>query len=261
MLNISQVFYGIGAVVGPIAAILLLRRYGDWRTPFLFVAALPALALPLYFFGRPDEGHTQERITASQVADLLRKSRFWVFVGIMILYVGMELSFASWVPTYLGDRYNLEVDDPARGLAPMLFWGMMAVGRFLIALIPQRVRHTTVISAIQVAIMAALVIFFAAPNLQLQIAASGLLGFAMSGLWPTNLALAESHFPERQTTVIALVIAAGALGATIFPSIVGLIANRVGLVRTLPGVVVLAAAGTLIAVVAHRRLPEPPPRT
>ena len=260
MLNISQVFYGIGAVGGPLAAIVLLRHYGQWRTPFLFVAALPALALPLYFFGKADEGHAQERTTARHVAELLRKSRFWVFVGIMILYVGMELSFACWVPTYLGDRYNLKADDSARGLAPVLFWGMMAVGRFLIAFIPRGVRHTTVISAIQVAVIGALVVFFAAPSLQLQLAACGLLGFAMCGLWPTNLALAESHFPERQTTVIALVIAAGALGATIFPSVVGLIADRVGLVRTLPGVVVLAVAGAILSIVAHRRLPEPPAR-
>ena len=88
------------------------------------------------------------------------------------------------------------------------------------------------------------------------IAALAVLGLAVSGLWPTVLALAGDRFPTAGASMYSLLSAAGNLGGLVGPLVIGLVAERWGL-RS--GMAVLVVAPLVVVALQQylRRSPSP----
>jgi fucose permease len=67
------------------------------------------------------------------------------------------------------------------------------------------------------------------PNRGLAVAASILVGFTGSCLWPTTLAIAADRYPHGGATMFALLAALGNFGGIFMPWVVGVVADHWGL--------------------------------
>ncbi len=132
-LNLSNVFYGVGAVAGPAIAAFTMSRWGT-ALPALWIAAgalaLFALAVPLIRV----HGHTaapartEEDAAESTARPAVYSSpALWALGGLLMLYVGTEIGVGNWAIAYLGQAAAVPAEQAA--LAASGYWLALTAGR------------------------------------------------------------------------------------------------------------------------------------
>ncbi|OFX14211.1 MAG: hypothetical protein A2Z18_07995 [Armatimonadetes bacterium RBG_16_58_9] len=121
-------------------------------------------------------------------------------------------------------------------------WFGQVLGRLSIQCISRLIGELTIIrwslglaAASQVALLLA-----HAPAAAL--VAAFFVGVFLGPIWPTVVSCAGAARPEQSGSVIAVVVAGGSLGGAVFPSLVGVLANGVGMRAALWVCFVLLAA-------------------
>lgn len=102
LLNYLHAFYGVGALVGPLVASLILALSWGWNSVYLL---LTGLSLPLLLgFGvlygpayldmpvREDESVASENVLRA----VLRLPVVWLAALFLLVYVGVEVSLGNW---------------------------------------------------------------------------------------------------------------------------------------------------------------------
>jgi len=159
-------------------------------------------------------------------AILLKVARSPVFLGFCLaqaLYVGAEVGFASWLPTYFRD--SLVGGIAWEGVVVTIFWIAMTVGRVgvgpLIGRIP--ILRFVVVLTIGGIIGSVLVTIASIP-----LAAVGCVawtGLCFSGVFGLILAEAGARYPSVSGSVFGAVTAAGGVGGAILPWSIALLAG------------------------------------
>ena len=226
-LNLIQVFFGIGAVIGPVSAAIMVTNGLDWRLCYLVLGALAACLTLAFVFSRssnPRAGHTLSR---QNLKSIVTDSKFRLICLCMFLYTGSEIGSWGWLSTFL--KQTLQFSLMKAGIATALFWLSMTAGRFICG---RLTRHFSLARIIPV--LAAL--SFGAAGLtvliQNEIAAwvlVALFGFTLSCQWPFIVSYGGEH---RRTTAgleFSLMVAAGGLGGTVIPWLMGLAGDGLGM--------------------------------
>ena len=95
-LNFTHAFFAVGAVVGPVAAGLLLRSGLPWQLLFYGGAVLLGIVLPVLAAQRPRVLHG-DPMSMGAAMGLLRSSLLWLLLIVLALYVGAEVGLSAWV--------------------------------------------------------------------------------------------------------------------------------------------------------------------
>ncbi len=222
-LNITQLFFNVGAVGGPVIVASILWLGGGWRTCFGAVSLLAISAFLLCLFGMPSMAHHR----ASRAAETDRVAIRWGIVTFMavtmFLYVGGELTIAKWSAKYLIETFDTV--EPRAALVVSGFWLGMMVGRALYVVLVGRMGYLPPL------LLSALLA--GATGIGVALARSGfvaalgcaLMGFFLGGTWPTILAYTAHRSAGRTGTVFGVLVAAGAMGALAVPPLAGWLAE------------------------------------
>lgn len=238
MLNILQMFFNLGAVGGPLLVGVLLATGHDWRAAFAAGAGLALAALllavsalpPLHAPSRRRPLHLPPRPIPWRLVSVVALAQF--------LYVGGEMTFATWAPNYLEETFGTSPKWAAQVLTG--FWLGMMLGRGVYVFLVKRMGHLIPILLSSVlAVGAGLAIVCVSSPLAAATFCC-LAGFFFAGTWPTLLGYAAHKAPERTGTVFGVIVAMGAAGAVVFPPLAGWMAHHTG--RGLPLVMVVGAA-------------------
>ncbi|MCE7948615.1 MAG: MFS transporter [Chloroflexi bacterium CFX4] len=237
-LNLLNVFYGIGAVIGPQLVSWALRQENftlAFSGTALFVLAL---AVPFAF--------VSVRVSDEQGAGVRANIRWLAllpFFMMLFLQVGAEVGYSSWIFAQL----NLAAAAPEdiAALATSLFWVGLTAGRLNASWLLRRISNGQMIVLTVTIMIAGVLLILVLPSAQ----AAGLLsavivGFGVGPLFPTVLAFATDRYPSARGTASGVLIAVGTLGGTLLP----LLQGQVGGGRDGGMVVVLAAAALLLMV-------------
>ncbi|MHB8534823.1 MAG: MFS transporter [Sulfuricaulis sp.] len=133
------------------------------------------------------------------------------FVLVVLIYAICEGSFGSWASVYLS--VDKQLGNHAGTMALSAFWGSMTLFRVLLAPVPERWfsrRRLLLASAVGIAAC-----FAALPWLSgiwVLVGAFALAGAACSIYFPLVMSLSLARFPEQQTQVAGLVVAALMVG-------------------------------------------------
>jgi fucose permease len=169
------------------------------------VAAVICLALVLMATRVPNPAPraSVERASLAQMLGVMRDPLALGFSVLVALYVGVEVAIYTWMPTYLKDYAGPHVWWPAWALTA--FFVLRAAGRFLGAWMLDRVRWTTALAVLGLAIF---VCFSGAllGGLTLGVWLLPLTGLFMSIIYPTLNSKAISCFPRHQHGAAAGVI-------------------------------------------------------
>lgn len=233
LVSITQSFFAVGALVTPVYLALENRLNAHWRTLFFALAVIALVGLFLGLRMRSDRFvYVHGESGSFRWRPLLR-----VCLA-MALYVGAEVTIFGWAPTVLELYHGVPV---ARArLAPTLFWIGMLGGRVLVARLTTRFSAVLLLRVSSLLGVIASLLLVSVTSESLLWTALALASVACAGIWPLIVASSGASGHETGTTIT---VAAGGLGATLFPYFAGIISEL------LPGRFILIMAAPLLLAV------------
>jgi fucose permease len=255
-LNLTNVFFGVGAIAGPAAIGVLLATLGTslpvlWAAAgVLFLVSASAFALHLPWKGRRASGHrggepggpvaTPSRRGA--LRSLLTSPLMWIFGLILLLYVGNEGAMGAWLATYLGETAGTPLDQGA--LATSGFWLALTAGRLLAAVASTRLdAPRLLLVSICGALAGGVGLVLGVGSAPVTIAAAIVLGLSFGPIYPTTIALVAIRFPTGTGTVAGVVMTLGSLGGAVLPWLYGILILQVS---PLAGIVLIPISVTVM---------------
>ena len=253
-LNLLHVFFGVGALVGPVTIGLLLSAGISWR---VLPVATGLCCLPLAFLlgtspmpsGR--RGHSGDVTTDHAGAPTL--APFFGLAAGIGFYVAAEIGVSSWLVRLLAGTPIATATAILSG-----FWGGLALGRLLSNWIAERVDYFTY--TLGCILLGSLMLAGAllSPWLGLTALLFGLTGLTIGPIYPMIMALGGTIYAKRLAALSGGLSAAAVAGSVIFPPLIGVMAATIGIRGGLFAAAALGvpeAAGVVFARVAA---PGPP---
>jgi fucose permease len=235
-LNSLHLFFGVGAFIAPLVIGRLVDVGVPWRSLYVTtgLVALPIAGL-FWFLRLPHGRHASG--TEAEPAASRRLLLIWPLPLLALAigtYVASEVGVSNWLVRFLSDAPQVVATG---GLS--LFWGGLAVGRLVSARIADGFDHVRFTTVWALASSAVIVVAVLVPFLPLSIAGFAIVGFAMGPIFPMIMAIGGERFPERSAAVGGLLTTAAVVGGVIYPSIMGVLSDTVGLTVAMLGTAVL----------------------
>lgn len=224
-MSLLHAFYAWGQVTVVLGSSLLLAVFGRdrWYLTMIFWSLLP-LVNAFLFLGVPLAPMVaQEHRTKTR--SILKNKYFIVCLAVIMAGGAAELSMAQWASSFL---------EAAMGI-PKIVGDYMGVGVFALAIGIGRTWYAKmgdradIYKAMFAGAALCLVCFLTvvvSPFPMLSLVACALSGFGVSLLWPGSIVIATRKFPLAGTSMFAILAAAGDIGASLGPWLVGLTADK-----------------------------------
>lgn len=240
--NLGNVFFGLGALVTPLLADLIIRTLGYRRAMGLLAAAclLPALCAALTGRGAFDVPGQQGDLWA-----VLRNPILWLAGLAFLLYGPLEGSLGTWATTYLTD---LGIRERRAAWLLSGFWLTFLAARLVTALLQEHgllPKDSEPWLLVGLALASAVVLGNMAGTHQPGSGALGLLlvGVFFGPIFPTLVGILFKHFPPHaHGTAFGAMFAIGATGSLFLPPLIGAYARRTSVRRAMRIPVVVALA-------------------
>ncbi len=231
--------YGIGITIGPIIITTAITTFDSWRFGYRVVAGfqlLMALAFVLTLSwwrdqqANTDDSPREKRLTdyKTPLAETIRRPRVWLSVALFFLYVGAEVSLGIWAYSLLTESRG--VAPGVAGLLTGSYWATFTIGRILAGLYAKRVGINLLVQAsVGFALFGALLLWWN-PFPLANLLAVTIVGFAIAPIFPALIsgtsARVGAHYAAN---TIGMQMAVTGLGASLIPSLTGVLADRFSL--------------------------------
>jgi len=233
-LNILHMFFSSGCLASSLLIGIILSHSGKWYLVF-FLMGLFGLPLPIFFwnkrfYGKAIFSKTREVIDNSGVNKLVNWKIFWPIIFSIFLYVGIEISFTSWIPLFLVKIRGVSTAVASYNIS--IFWLTMIGGRWFFGrfFYKTNLSRSLIIGTAGGALFIALSFLSKEKSLILLfIACSGLL---LSYIYPNMLALGGNIFPNSIGFVTGILTTSGFVGSALFPWLIGPISQAIGLTKS-----------------------------
>lgn len=233
IVNWLHAFWGVGATVGPLVMTAVLAAQRPWRMGYLALASVLFVLALLFVLTRHwwVLGHAAEEggvTPTARMGEALREPAVLLHAVHFFVYTGIEST---------GGQLLYSLFTEGRGIAPTVagvvvgaYWAALTTGRIVFGQVAVRVRRETVvrIGLVLAPCAAALVLWAGASFLSL--AGAVLLGFGLAPIFPTLISLTPLRVgPYFAPQAVGFQVGAAAVGAALFPGLVGVVARRAGL--------------------------------
>ncbi len=230
-LNLLNVFFGVGAFLGPAGVSLSIDLWHNglpvlWVCSALFVAVAPLLiGLRVDLGASAAPAGSQAAAPASR--PVYRSLLLWALGLLILVYVGTETGMGGWTTTYMQRTTGMPIESAA--LVTSGFWLALTVGRMItvvlgLRLAPQRVLSITLAGAGLGGLLLALFTGSQTPT----IAAVLLIGLSFGAVYPTVMAITTARFAYGQGKAVSVVAAMGSVGGMLLPWLQGVLLEQVG---------------------------------
>lgn len=251
VLNMVNLFFGIGSIVGPALAATATSYFGAPQLALWVGAGLMALFAPVML--KAPAGESSTAIQNPGAIRSIFQVRGWVMGLLLLLYTGSEIGFGAWLALYMTTSTELNATNAA--LVVSGFWLALTSGRALATVFGSRLSTQNLLKlALAGILVGAALLMFSIGNLVLTIVSVCVIGLSCGPVFPTAIALVTSSLngSKQMSTVLVL----GNIGGLTLPALIGLLLTRSG-----PSAVTLllvAAALAMIGLIsiAVQRQPE-----
>lgn len=245
VMNISQMFFCLGAVAGPFVAWGIKSAGLGWRSNYLLLLALFVICLIWLAFQHLPPYQTAP-IQGLYLKQLLQDRLFVVLLIAIFLYVGIEEGAAFWVTGY--------IDATVRSAIPASFflaayWLGMAVGRWFFSFLRSRF-NTWLLAGL--AMSGVFICLFLITNLAgWNLLWLFLTGFGLAPAWPVLMMNATVRGKRATNTAMGSMMALGAAGGMAAPFALGQLVDWTGLERAMVLLIVLLVALVVLLAVSR----------
>lgn len=243
--------YGVGTTSGPLIMTGVLGAGLAWRWGYA-VVGLGQLALALCFALTrrlwADGRETREQVSspsapAASVRSTLRLPVVWLSVAVFFLYSGIEAAAGAWSYSLFTESRGVSMGTAGTWVS--VYWGAFTAGRIVSGLAAGFTPETRLLRFCIIGVaLGALLLWLNLTNL-VSFAGLALIGLSLAPIFPTLIANTPGRLGAIHTANgVGFQIATAALGLSLFPAFVGLMADRFGL--EIVGPLLLASAVFLL---------------
>jgi len=223
-MNISQIFFGAGAIAAPVAAVWYASLPGRSYSSALFVCAgavfLCWLAILSTSRGRLSKPEGVKR--ELNLFGVLKNREFLLYAVMVCVY----LCYEALAPAYFKQLFLLRgASEQTAGLAISIFWAAMIVFRFVGVFMDGKelfcIRWFTPMIILGVAVL------LLAKSDGVRLIGAALFGFGCGPVWPMLYVLAARLFPDRSGAAFAMMMLFTMAGKTASPALFGTLVDNV----------------------------------
>jgi fucose permease len=244
-LNWLHACYGVGAAVGPIIMTTVLESGLDWRRGYTLVgltqialAGCFALSVPWW----PATGgiaSAASHESGATIGATLAQPAARLGIAVFIAYSGVEASIGAWTYTLLATGRGIPAVQAATAVT--LFFSSLTAGRLLAAAVGGRVGVARMLNVGIGGVMLGAALMWLNGGSAATFAGLALAGLACGPIFPTLVATTPARVgAPHAANAVGFQIAAAALGLSVVPALVGVIAGRLG-VETIAALIVALA--------------------
>jgi fucose permease len=249
MLNFLQVFFGLGAIFGPILVGAAYSRDISWRLVYQVTGVITAAITLWFVINKLPPLPKTEKIYLKDVRNLMSDIRFLMICFCMFSYTGAESSGWGWLSTYAETNLGFSVFESSAAVA--VFWIAVTVIRLIISLSIKKMNLVKLIISLAVSagiVCAVMGVMRQGIFVWVVIA---LLGIACSSHWGLILSYGTERYRRNSGTVFAVLLASGGMGMSIVPYMMGFVGDSLGMrvSLTIPALFFMAIAFTFIIIV------------
>lgn len=272
-LNLLHMYFGIGALIGPVYVRFILEQDISWTFVFSLlgiISIISALLLPITLrraakkmgvidphdltqvYAVESEDHADSVLVQTKplnhFAYISRSSVIWLLCLIMILYLAHQASLTVWLPMYM--ETDLLVSPTVSNIALSVLWLGIILGRMASAYFTNRVKPIKIVvfGNLLAAVFTAVGILLTQPVIL--IICLGLAGVFNGATIPLLVTIASDRYPKHTGTTSSMIFLSGAFATMVFPWLVGKIADvsgfQIAVQLTWITLFVLFAAGLIL---------------
>ncbi|MCZ2156929.1 MAG: MFS transporter [Bryobacterales bacterium] len=220
MLNLLNIFFGLGGILTPFIGSML------GGNAFILCYVIAALTVVTWFVNAitpmaPPTGEMAFKM--SELSDILSRPVLYVIALFLLLYVAAEVGVWNFLVKHLVAQ-GISTESAQSILAWGFALGLM-IGRLIASRILMKINPVTVLTA--ASIFMAVTLYFVLQTSDPTMAAVGVFfaGLAMAPVFPTSLGVTGDCFRRGTATAMGIVITAGWVGILVSSPIIGAIAG------------------------------------
>ncbi|MFY9647526.1 MAG: MFS transporter [Terriglobales bacterium] len=220
-LNLTNLFFGLGAFATPFVSANLFKR--NWVRLCYTIATLTVVALFIHASIHMPAPAGAGRFVLANAAPVLGRPLLFLTGFFLFLYVTCEVGIWNWLPRHLIAQGISE--SGALNILSLGFALGLLIGRA--AILPVLV-HVSAINVTLTASIAMAITTFLMLRTNHPVIAGALVflaGLAMAPVYPTTIAIVGDAFPRMTSTAIGLAITSGWIGLAVSSRIIGTIAG------------------------------------
>lgn len=243
MLNVLGTFFGVGALVVPLAAAIIT---GIFSIPQLLIGAAGLSAILTIWYLVLSFPPPAEAIGYSFLASIkaAKYPGVLLFAAILFCQSGNESSIGGWTSTYAG---TLGATPRTATLILSGYWAALMAGRLAGAKILGTMSKERLITASGIGSVIGCGLMWASTSIAMMAAGAVIVGFSFATIYPTTLAIAADRYQRQAGTIFGFLFAVGLIGGMLFPKIIGNISAAAGVRSGMVLPVVGALAITLLS--------------
>ncbi|WP_141975970.1 MFS transporter [Saccharothrix saharensis] len=252
-MNRLHLYVALGAFSGPLVVGGFSLLDVGWRPILIGTAVVGAGIAAVMLTGSMPSGKGGDSAASTdRAARGLRIAGSLIpFGGLAIainLYVAAELAVSNWVVRLLDTETVAEAT-----LVLAVYWAGLAIGRLGADWFVERMSYYTFTYLCVIASGVFLLGALAVTGTVARIVLFGLVGVCYGPIYPMIMALGGVLFPDRVNRMSGVLSAAGVSGSVLYPPLMGLVAEAVGLRVGMLGAVLLCVPIVSSVVVVQRR--------
>lgn len=244
-LNLLHGVFALGAFLAPFL-VLSLTAGSPARWVWSAIIMLLCCAMQCIIFSTMKFPNNRPAQTEKKLRSFvfLRSKTFMTACGILFFYLCAEQGVNGWLVTYFKDS-GIMSEGFAQAMASIL-WLFIFAGRMSCAALSTRIKKSVLLCIAAIGYIIFMTITLLARSLVP--AAIGIvgLGFCMAGLYPTTVADVGDDIKKYPLALPTLLTIAG-FGAILMPSIIGAVAQNVGIIGGM-STIIIAAVLTLLCI-------------
>ena len=223
-MNISQIFFGVGAIAAPIAVTWYLTGWGGSPSSVLVMCAAAVFVCWLMLLVTSG-GRLQRPAGARRELNLFSVLKLREFVLYAVL-VFLYLCYECIAPAYFKQLFlQRGASEQTSSLAISIFWGAMVLLRLVgVFMDGKEVRCICCLTPL-VAVGVAVALLARSDGLRL--VGVALYGFGCGPVWPMLYVLAARVFPQRSGAAYAVMMLFTMAGNSLSPALIGSAVNNV----------------------------------
>jgi len=244
-LNLLHSIFAVGAFAAPFLVLAFTNSNSEnWIYVALLQAALIGIELLIFFFMKVPGNRPVKKEKKAADWSFLKNPYYLTAVGILFSYLCAEQAINGWLVTYLKDS-GIMTGTFAQIMTSVL-WVVILAGRLLSAYLSSFIKKSTLLLVSGIGYLACFILLILSRSLTP--AAIGIIGvgFTMAGMYPTTVASVGTIIKAYPMALSVLLTVAGA-GAILMPSVIGMIADRVGIIGGM-SVVIVAVVITFLLI-------------
>ncbi|KAH4177683.1 hypothetical protein HBI04_033720 [Parastagonospora nodorum] len=246
-------FFGLGAVLSPLAATSLITKSGwTWYQFYYLMSGGAVIELATSFaafFPMTGQKYRESKPRTkagsdSRLKEALRSRATWVASVFFFLYIGVEVALGGWVVTFM--RRERAGGDFASGMVATGFWTGITLGRVVLGFVTPRLGEKLAVLLYITFAMVCQLIFWLVPSFHVSAIFVSLQGFFLGPLFPaTIVAVTKVLPPYLYVSAIGFAAAFGGGGGAVLPFAIGSLAQAKGVSVLQP--IIMAVLAVLLS--------------